>query len=510
MLVVVAVLITLPVFWLAGETLLREWMTAEYSHGPAIVVLAIYLFLRAVHTLPSRGREEDPVWPGAVVLVFGLMLGVLGTAARVGDIAAYGLIFWIGGMVLLLAGGWRGRHLLIPVALLVFMLPLPQVLYWKLTIWLQLVSSQIGVWVIAQAGVPVYLEGNVIDLGVYQLQVAEACSGLRYLIPVMSLGIVLALLYNGPSAHRWLLVLAAGPITVLLNAIRIGIVGIAVDRFGIAQAEGLIHLFEGWVIFASCIGLLLVVAWLLFMTIPRADRPAHMLMIETAGLGSAAARFAELPDSRRLLGVIAAGVIASALAVAVQSKPLGQIARQPFVLFPVDLGDWQGVRRGLEPGIAGVLGADDTLDITYRAAQAAAPVNLFVAWYRDQADGSAIHSPEVCLPVNGWEVASLDHHSLSFPDSAYGTFAVNRAVIQNGLQRQLVYYWFEQRGRRMTNDVAAKLVVIYDGIIRGRTDGALVRYVTDIAEGETEAEADARLTGLVSESIALLPPFVPF
>ena len=137
---------------------------------------------------------------------------------------------------------------------LVFMLPLPKFLYWKLTTTLQFISSEIGVSLVRAAGVPVYLDGNVIDLGIYKLQVAEACSGLRYLFPIMSFSYVFAVLYRGPVWHKIVLLLAAAPLAVLMNSVRIGIIGILVDRYGIGQAEGFLHFFEGWVIFLSCIG----------------------------------------------------------------------------------------------------------------------------------------------------------------------------------------------------------------------------------------------------------------
>nr|WP_231040479.1 archaeosortase/exosortase family protein [Bacillus velezensis] len=82
------------------------------------------------------------------------------------------------------------------------MLPLPQILYWELTIALQLISSELGVWLIRLADIPVFLEGNIIDLGVYKLQVADACSGLRYLFPILSFSYLMAILYRGPFWHK--------------------------------------------------------------------------------------------------------------------------------------------------------------------------------------------------------------------------------------------------------------------------------------------------------------------
>ena len=143
---------------------------------------------------------------------------------------------------------------------LIFMLPLPQFVYWKLSIFLQLVSSELGVWFVQLAGVPVFLEGNVIDLGVYKLQVAEACSGLRYLFPILSFSYLFAILYRGPIWHKAVLLLMAAPLTVFMNSVRIGMIGVLVNSYGIGQAEGFLHFFEGWVIFGACIGLLFLVA----------------------------------------------------------------------------------------------------------------------------------------------------------------------------------------------------------------------------------------------------------
>jgi EpsI family protein len=136
-------------------------------------------------------------------------------------------------------------------------------------------------------------------------------------------------------------------------------------------------------------------------------------------------------------------------------------------------------------------------------------VNLFTAYYLKQTEGSGIHSPEVCLPVGGWEVFSITPTPVSFPGTVYGDFMVNRAVIQKGMSKQLVYYWFEQRGKRMTNDYLAKVSVVWDSLTIGRTDGALVRFVTAISPNETEAQAEARMQRFMAEALARLPRFVP-
>ena len=104
--------------------------------------------------------------------------------------------------------------------------------------------------------VPVFLEGNVIDLGQYKLQVVEACSGLRYLYPLLSLGFLAAYLFQAPLWKRAVVFFSTIPITIVMNSFRIGMVGVMVDNFGPQSADGLLHFFEGWIIFIACAGLL--------------------------------------------------------------------------------------------------------------------------------------------------------------------------------------------------------------------------------------------------------------
>ena len=117
----------------------------------------------------------------------------------------------------------------VPIFFLIFAIPLPYFLDAALSFRLQLISSQLGVFFIRLLQIPVYLEGNVIDLGSYKLQVVEACSGLRYLYPLMSLGFLTAYLFQAPLWQRALIFLSTIPITILMNSFRIALVGVLGD-----------------------------------------------------------------------------------------------------------------------------------------------------------------------------------------------------------------------------------------------------------------------------------------
>lgn len=498
-----------PIFWIGIVSLGRAWATPEYSHGPLIPLISLYLFLRELRRDPLPETGSLLRWPGIVVIALALLLAILGNLAEIPDIVTYAMILWLGGVVLTVFGWHRGIRHQLPVLHLVFMLPLPQFLYWKLTILLQSYSSQLGVWFIDLAGVSVFLEGNVIDLGVYKLQVAEACSGLRYLFPILSFSYLFSILYRGPLWHKAVLLLSAAPLTVFMNSVRIGIIGILVDRYGIEQAEGFLHFFEGWVIFLACISILFGLAVLLQRLTPNPLPLAEAIDLDTRGFGPILARVLAIRGSFALALATALTVAVSTVWILQRPAETVAMARDPFALFPRQIGDWAGSTALLDADVERVLGASDYLNATYATPLEAGYVNMFVAFYNKQTDGSGIHSPEVCLPVGGWEIFSLVPHQVDFSAAGYGVFEVNRAVIQKGLSKQLVYYWFEQRGKRMVNDFRAKLSVVHDGLTMGRTDGALVRYVTPIWEGETEADAEARLVRFIGQSLPPLPRFVP-
>ncbi|MFZ5749587.1 MAG: VPLPA-CTERM-specific exosortase XrtD [Pseudomonadota bacterium] len=501
---------SLPIFWLGFESLAQAWSTPEYSHGPLIPLISLYLFLRELRV---EGPPAGPVgsrWPGVLTVAVALAVAGLGNMMQIPDIVTYAFILWVGGIVLTVFGWTRGLRHQLPVLHLVFMLPLPQMLYWKLNVFLQGVSSQLGVWFVGLAGVPVYLEGNVIDLGVYKLQVAEACSGLRYLFPILSFSYLFAILYRGPFWHRVVLLLTAAPLTVFMNSVRIGIIGILVNSYGIEQAEGFLHFFEGWVVFLICVAILFLLAIVLQRTAPVPLRLSEAIDLDFQGFGGILARILGLKASAAL----AAAVLVTALAsLAWQTLPAPKAAdpeRESFALFPREIGGWQGYTTQLEPAVERVLGADDYINAFYQSAQSVDYVSFFVAYYRKQTEGQGIHSPEVCLPTGGWEVFSLNEVPVDMTAAGYGRFMANRAVIQKGLSKQLVYYWFEGRGQRVANDFAAKMGVLRDSLLLGRTDGALVRYVTPINPGETEADAESRLMAFMAASLPSLPRFVPF
>ncbi len=157
---------SVPVYWLGFTALGRAWVTPEYSHGPLIPLISLYLFLRELrHNPPAPPGTPANRLPGIALILFALLFGIFGNLIRIPDVVTYAFILWVGGVVLVGFGWTRGRTHWAPVLHLIFMLPLPQFVYWQLTIFLQLVSSQLGVWFIELAGIPVFLADVKGDAG---------------------------------------------------------------------------------------------------------------------------------------------------------------------------------------------------------------------------------------------------------------------------------------------------------------------------------------------------------
>lgn len=510
-------------FWLAVVTLgallffqegigalLQAWQRPEYSHGPLIPVLSALLFLRQLKTIPENHGAVDRRWIGFAVVMCALLFGLLGKLATISDIVAYALILWVGGLLLISFGWSTGKHFWPPVLHLVYMLPLPGVIYFKLTTWLQFISSELGVWFLKLLSVPVFLDGNIIDLGVTKLHVAEACSGLRYLFPILSFSYIFAVLYRGPVWHKAVLLLAAAPITVVMNSIRIAVAGYIVNNWGLEWVDGFTHFFEGWVIFVICILVLFGLARIMLFFQREKMSLVDALDLDTDGLGTQFMRLRLVQPSGALISTALVFVLAAGAWQMMPERGEQAPVRDSFAVFPRQLGDWrqQGSQQILTPGVERALAADDYLQIDLQLDTLTPQVGLFIAWYDDQSkDG--VHSPEICLPSAGWEIAWLERTDITEKMGSDLPFNINRAIIQKGEARMMVYYWFEQKGRRIAWDFAAKYRLMVDGIQTGRTDGALVRLTTVLRPGERDAAAEERLHSVLDNLLGVLPRFTP-
>ena len=507
-LVCVAVgLLSLWPFWDGLSRMWGWWIDApEYSHGLLIPPIAAFLIWQQKDRL-ERLRFLGSWWGVGLILIGGAFL-VMGELGTVYTIVQYGYVITLFGLILSFLGWPAFRLIAIPLLILLFMIPLPQFVLANLSTKLQLLSSQIGVFVIRLADISVFLEGNVIDLGGYKLQVEDACSGLRYLFPLMTLGFLMAYFYKGALWKRIALFLSSIPITVCMNSLRIGVIGVTVEHWGIAAAEGFLHEFQGWVVF-------MISALLMFgeiVLLNRFGREAgdwrQLFGVEfpASTPSGVPVRQRDVPKSFVVAGILLGGFIVAALCLprAAEIFP----ARASFSEFPLQLGGWHGRASSLDGVYSEALKLDDYLLADYTD-DSGNVVNLYIAYYNSQRKGEAAHSPRSCLPGGGWQMHDFGQRDMAHVRINGRTLRVNRTLIEMGDQRQLVYYWFQQRGRVITNEFAVKWYLFWDALINHRTDGAMIRVITPLAPSAPPTGADARVTDLIAKFAPDLSRFVP-
>jgi len=492
----------------ALEFMVATWQTVEeYSYGWFVPIISAYLMWQRSEQL--RRMELVGSWWGLPVLALALLLGAVGHLSAIRVFSQYGFVVGLFGIALA-AVGWRGTRILaVPLAMLLLMIPLPQFLLREVSHGLQLISSQLGVSLIRLFGISVFLEGNVIDLGSYKLQVVEACNGLRYLFPLLVLGCLAAYFFRAAWWKRAWLVLSTVPLTILINSLRIGLIGVTVEYWGTEMAEGLLHDLEGWFMFLICLALLLVEMLLLARLGNPGLKLADVFVID---LPPPAARGA-LPVQRRLSTAqgAAAALMAAAAVLALSQPERTQQAppRTPFSAFPLQLpGGWTARTDKLMPDIVAALAVTDYFlgNYTRGGEQGKVPwVNFYSAYYASQSGGESSHSPRTCIPGDGWTILTLEQ--VDVPD--FSGLRVNRALVQKGEHRQLVYYWFRQRGRNMTGEFEVKWRILRDSIVIDRSDGALLRLVTPLAPGEDAAVAERRLVDFLRAMHPLLGAYIP-
>jgi EpsI family protein len=189
--------------------------------------------------------------------------------------------------------------------------------------------------------------------------------------------------------------------------------------------------------------------------------------------------------------IVAAGIYASGASAPERVPP-----REALATTPTSLASWQGRDVALEDDVIAQLGVDDYINRSYVAADGP-PVALYVGYYASQRQGDTIHSPQNCLPGAGWQPVSADRTTV---DLGGHMLPVNRFIIQKGLDRQAVFYWYQGRSRLVASELANKAWLMLDAARLRRTDGGLVRVITPVP-----STPDAAFGTLRTFSIALFP-----
>jgi EpsI family protein len=203
-------------------------------------------------------------------------------------------------------------------------------------------------------------------------------------------------------------------------------------------------------------------------------------------------------------------LVSGSLLLAAADRPEETVARTPFNQFPMEIGEWKGERLPpIDDKVLAVLGADDYLNRAYFAPDRSSVVGLYIGYYGTQRQGDTMHSPLNCLPGAGWEPLVSSRIPIQIGRDA--DIVVNRYIVQKGLDRQLVLYWYQSHGRAVASEYWSKLYLIGDAVRLNRTDGALVRVIAPIAVSSEDegAAAERQATGFIHAFYPQLDSYLP-
>jgi exosortase D (VPLPA-CTERM-specific) len=381
------------------------------------------------------------------------------------------------------------------------MIPIPALIINQVTFPLQSLASKLASAQLQIVGVPVFLQGNVIYIAAMPLEVAQACSGVRSLLTLVTLAIIYGYLMETRIWVRVALVLSAVPIAVAANSFRIFGTGLILQYWDPDKAEGFYHAFGGWVIFVVALVMLFAVHRVICLIwksgpvvtpkVAHQERPTEEIRMKAAPL-----RFA----------IVAVLLVSTAIGLQAHSHSEFIQPRAPLSSLPSQIDGWNGTDRLLDQQTIDVLGPGEFLLRDYDNASQP-PISLYVAYFPTQKTGDTIHSPEHCLPGAGWIPISREVVQLPRPDGS--AIPVNRYVVSRLGERQLVLYWFQAHGRVVASDFLAKYYLIFDSIRMNRSDGALVRLMTPMLNGESADAAQARTMKLGSKLLPLIDRYIP-
>jgi exosortase D (VPLPA-CTERM-specific) len=503
------------IYYSSHSSMIRWWGLEDYNYCYLIPFIVLYLIWEKLDIL--NRTLSSPGWLGLGPLLFGIILFWIGELG--GEYYSMFLSSWfvLFGICWINLGWQKVKIILFPITFILTMFPPPSFIYNNLSLKLKLISSKLGVKILQFFGISSYREGNVIDLGFTQLQVVDACSGLRYLIPLIVLAILVAYFSKGRLWKKIVLVFSAIPISIFVNSFRIATVGMLYPTYGPKVAEGFFHDFSGWFIFMLSL-LILIGELALLNKIFAEHKNNHKENAVTESFTktlspvkrkdkyeSKRKHSSPLYRSQFVVSVLLLGATL-ALSQGIEFREKTPTSK-PFHLFPLQIGEWSGKNIGLEKKIIEELDFSDYITADYVNPNRRM-VSFYTAFYESQSKGESIHSPESCLPGGGWITEQAGRYEITHLANNK-TIKVNRSLIRNGDYKQLVYYWFPCRGRILTSLYQLKLYTFWDALTQQRTDGAIVRILTPVYPGEKLLIAEQRLQGFVKQVIPLLNEFLP-
>lgn len=511
----------------------RDWWTDEnYSHG-LLVPFVIGIIIWSDFEELKKAAAKPAFLSGFCIILAAIALLAGGTLGAELFTQRISLVLISVGIVVYFFGAKILPLLAAPLSLLVLSIPIPQIIFNKIAFPLQIWASQAAVWGIRLFEVPTLRKGNVIEIlplgstQIISLEVVEACSGIRSLMTLVTLALILAYFtgekrqkavdgwrafFVNYDAWRALILMASAiPIAVLTNAARVTGTGVLTYYYGKVATESALHDASGWIVYVAALALLIALNTGLkyvFRKGAKAQNEFH----QTIGANEKGCDFtnytAETEDQKPvpvylLIGILLLGGL---LINWFEQRGEAHVERKALTEISARLGDWRQKGTEIRFGEA----TESVLRVTdYTMREYAAPdgrlANIYVGYYASQRSGATYHSPQNCLPGAGWVMREPEYIEIKTPRGV--TFRANRYIVENGVYKEVLIYWYQGRGRYEASEYADKINTVWDSVTRRRSDGAMVRVMTSVGGDERAATlAAADLSAQIADNLFAFIP----
>jgi len=491
----------------------HDWEKEAFSYCwliPPVVFFLIWLKRDELSSTPS-----EPSWIGLVPVGVGIVFFWLGELG--GEYFTMYISSWLilVGLCLLHLGWKKLKIIGFALFFILTMFPIPDFINTRIMLQLRMISSKLGVAMIQAYGLPVARQGNIIDLGFTKLQVVDACSGLHSLISLIVLCLLIVYFFKDHIWKRSVLLLSSIPLAIVTNSMRIAMTAILYKYFGAGVAEGFFHEFSGLLIFAICIPVLLIEMKILeklppFKSKTTSESKEKDTITSENNPGSSNTKVSKRGLLFQPMFVTAVVLLVATLAISHAVDFRERIpTKKNLDQFPLKIGEWNADRHlRMAQHFIDVLDLSEYVIMNYQKTDEK-KINFYVAYYESQRKGESIHSPATCLPGSGWSFNQSGTVKITGVPGNYGTYEVNRAVMQFGRNRQIAYYWFPVRGRILNDAYQLKIYNFWDALTQQRTDGALVRLITSVYEDESLEDSEKRLQDFVRDVAPVLKEYLP-
>ncbi len=443
-----------------------DWLNdPNYSHGFLIPVISGYLIWKKRAEIHEHLGQ--PHFLGIILLLFGCLLFLVGNIAGELFTQRISFLFIISAYIFLIGGISLWKFLWFPICYLIFMIPLPYILYDAIAFPLKLFATKFSTIFLQALGVPIYSEGNLIYLPTTTLEVADACSGIRSLISILALSVIIAKIMLSDNIKRILLISLSIPVVIFCNMLRIIITGLLAAK-NPKLSQGFFHSFSGEIIFF--VGIVFILTFTYFLK-NFSRKTIQNKIVKNVSVKQSPSVQSISPNLFWYSSLILLSFFVFNFYC---SKVTATSLLQPLTLLPSTINGFTMVSEAsLDDDVLSQLGVDDYILRAYKGPKAYT-LWLYIGYFEDQKEGTMIHSPKHCYPGGGWYPLSSKIISLKIP-AIDKTIRLNEYLLKKGNSKQLVYYWYSSRGRVVANEYIDRFYMILDSIIRHRSDGALVR-----------------------------------